>query len=256
MSAGDELRDPWGWLVAGVSGGIGWAALAAPLGPLAIPVGIGIGAAVMGTKVALGSRGGDKRAVREKPSKLPAPPKGSIQATLLARAEAAQRRIETLAETPGDDAWLQDKVGRVDDEVRDVVDQRLADLAGRVTVVDASLLSARPQVVREEYARMTAAVAAETDPALRAERQRAADAMKSQVDSIDRLVRLRETLLTRMQTAVVGLEGLGARMGELVALGDDPVAHDRSAEVLAGLTGELDTVRTGLAEAEAMSRGI
>ena len=31
MSWGDELRDPWGWLVAGVSGGLGWAVLAAPL---------------------------------------------------------------------------------------------------------------------------------------------------------------------------------------------------------------------------------
>lgn len=256
MSAGDELRDPWGWLVAGVSGGIGWAALAAPLGPLAIPVGLGIGAAVLGTKVALGVRGSENSRTRDRTAKLPTPPKGSIQATLLARAESAQRRIETLAETPGDDAWLQDKVGRVDDEVRDVVDKRLADLAGRVTVVDASLLSARPQVLREEHARMSAAADAETDPALQQERRRAAEAMQNQIDSIDRLIRLRETLLTRMQTAVVGLEGLGSRMGELVALGDDPVAHDRSAEVLGELTTELDNVRTGLAEAEALSRGL
>lgn len=256
MTARDELRDPWGWLVAAVSGGIGWAALAAPLGPLAIPVGVGIGAAVLGTKVALGSRSDSERPRREVSAKLPNPPKGSVQATLLARAESAQRRIETLAETPGDDAWLQDKVGRVDDEVRDVVDKRLADLAGRVTVVDASLMSARPQILREEFARMTAAAASETDPGLQAERQRAADAMKNQIDSIDRLIRLRETLLTRMQTAVVGLEGLGARMGELVALGDDPVAHDRSSEVLGELTDELDNVRSGLAEAEAISRGL
>ena len=103
---------------------------------------------------------------------------------------------------------------------------------------------------------MSAAADAETDPALQQERRRAAEAMQNQIDSIDRLIRLRETLLTRMQTAVVGLEGLGSRMGELVALGDDPVAHDRSAEVLGELTTELDNVRTGLAEAEALSRGL
>ena len=50
MSVRDELRDPWGWLVAGVSGGVGWAVLASTLaGPAAIAVGAGIGAAVLGT---------------------------------------------------------------------------------------------------------------------------------------------------------------------------------------------------------------
>lgn len=255
MTAGDEFKDPWGWLVAVVSGGVGWAALAAPLGPLAIPVGIGIGAAVMGTKVALGARSGgsDDRHRPARPSQLPKPPKGSPQAALLARAERAQQRIKALADNPGDE-WLDAKVGRVDDEVSEVVNQRLADLAGRVTVVDNSLQSAQPQLLRDDYNRTAAAVAAETDPGLRAERQRALDAMSGQIGSVDRLIRLRETLLTRMQTAVVGLEGLGSRMGELVALGTDPVAHDRSAEVLDELTGELDNVRSGLAEAEALSR--
>ena len=44
MSVSDELKDPWGWLIAGVSGGLGWAVLAAPLGPVAVPVGLAIGA--------------------------------------------------------------------------------------------------------------------------------------------------------------------------------------------------------------------
>jgi hypothetical protein len=255
MTASDELKDPWGWLVAAVSGGVGWAALAAPLGPLAIPVGLGIGAAVLGTKVALGSRSDDRDDRPDRASQLPKPPRGSPQAHLLARAERAQQRINALADNPGDD-WLDAKMGRVDDEVSDVVHHRLADLAGRVTVVDNSLVSAQPQLLRADYDRTAAAVAAETDPALRAERQRALDAMSSQIGSVDRLVRLRETLLTRMQTAVVGLEGLGSRMGELVALGADPVTHDRSAEVLAELTSELDTVRSGLAEAEALSRDV
>ncbi len=254
MAARDELKDPWGWLVAGVSGGLGWAVLASTaLGPLAIPVGIGIGAAVLGTKVALGARSAAPVERSDHRGQLPKPPRGSPQAALLGRAEEAQRRIKALADNPGDE-WLDSRVGRVDDEVADVVNQRLADLAGRVTVVDNSLQSARPAMLRDDYNRTAAALAAETDPALKAERQRAMDAMTSQVDSVERLVRLRETLLTRMQTAVVGLEGLGSRMGELVALGSDPVAHDRSAEVLTELTGDLDNLRSGLAEAEALSR--
>lgn len=255
MTARDELKDPWGWLVAAVAGGVGWAALASVAAPVAIPAGLVIGAAVLGTKVAIGSRSGPRPHQESRSSQLPKPPKGSPQAVLLARAGRAQERIKSLADSPADE-WLDDKVGRVDDEVSDVVDQRLTDLAGRVTVVDNSLMSAQPSVLRDEYKRTAAAVAAETDPALKVERQRALDAMSSQIDSVDRLIRLRETLLTRMQTAVVGLEGLGSRMGELVALGTDPVAHDRSSEVLAELTGELDTVRSGLAEAEALSRDL
>ena len=54
MSVSDEFKDPWGWLIAGVSGGLGWAVLAAPLGPVAVPVGLAIGAVVLGSKVAVG----------------------------------------------------------------------------------------------------------------------------------------------------------------------------------------------------------
>ena len=252
MSAGDELKDPWGWLVAGVTGGLGWAVLATALGPVAIPIGVGIGAVVLGTKVAVGSRKSHPRRESTQ-AQLPKPPRGSVQAALLARAESAQRRIRTLAETPGDD-WLTAQIGNVDDEVGVVVEDRLADLAGRVTVADNSLQSARPDALAAEYAAAQAAVAGENDPALRVERQRTVDALASQMEAVNRLVRLRDTLLARMQTAVVGLEGLSARMGELVALGSDPVAHDRSSEVLQVVTSDLDTVRDGLTEAEALSR--
>jgi hypothetical protein len=253
MAAADELRDPWGWLVAAVSGGVGWAVLAAPLGPLAIPVGIGIGAAVMGTKVALGSRGQRHDADSTKrPSQLPRPPRGSPQAALLAQAELAQRRIGSLADAPGDQ-WLSDRIGKVDDDVA-VVRDRLTELAGRVTVADGSIESARPDLLADDRARLAAAIAAETDPALKAERSHTLAALDSQIESVNRIAKLRVTLLSRMQTAVLGLEGLAARMGELVALGDDAVAHDRSAEVLSELTGDLDTVRAGLAEAEELSR--
>jgi len=253
MAAGDELKDPWGWLVAGVSGGIGWAALAAALGPVAIPVGIGIGAAVLGTKVAIGSRSSasDSSKPTKRSSQLPKPPPDSQQAGLLQQAEVAQRRIQSLSQAAGD-AWLTEKISHVDDEVA-VVRQRLSDLAGRVTVADASIAAARPDLLGDQRSRLAVTIADERDDELRAERQQTLAALDTQIDSVIRLGKLRDTLLSRMHTAVLGLEGLAARMGELVALGDDAVSMDRSAEVLAELTSDLDTVRSGLAEAEALA---
>lgn len=252
MTAREQLKDPWGWLVAGIAGGVGWAVLA-PLGAAAIPVGLAIGGAVLGTKVAIGSLTSPRHQDRPRKSQLPPPPQGSPQAYLLSRAEQAQRRIKELSETPGD-ASLLAQIGTVDDEVEGLVDERLADLAGRVTVADLSLASARPDVLQVEQSRSEAAVAAETDAATKAERQRTLAALTAQVEAVQRLGKLRQRLLSKMETAVVGLEGLAARMGELVALGTDPVAHDRSADVLDQLTTELDTVRSGLSEAEALSK--
>ncbi len=251
MSAADELRDPWGWLLAGVAGGVGWAAIAAAAGPVALPVGLGIGAAVLGTKVALGSRG---RHTPKPRGRLPEPPPGSEQYRLLNRAAAAHHRVRTLAESPADE-WVAGHIGGFDTEAQTVAD-RLAELAGRVTVVDNSLIAAQPDVLAADRARIAAEIAGESDPSLRAERELTLRAVDSQAQAVERLVRLRERLLSRMRTAVLGLEGLGARMGELVALGSDPVSHDRATEVISDLTGELETVRSGLNEAESLSQQI
>lgn len=254
MSVGDQLKDPWGWLVAAIAGGVGWAALA-PLGPAAIPVGLGIGAAVLGTKVAIGVATSPHSAKEPRRTALPRAPQGSRQEYLLARGEAAQLRITELSEAPVDESLLA-QISLMDDEVEGLVDVRLADLAGRVTVADLSLASARPDVLQVEHQRAQAAVAAETDLATKTERERTLAALTAQVEAVQRIGKLRDRLLSKMETAVVGLEGLAARMGELVALGSDPVAHDRSAEVLEQLTTELDTVRSGLTEAEALSKEI
>lgn len=251
MSASDELRDPWGWLLAGVAGGVGWAMLAAT-SPVAIPVGLGVGAAVLGTKVALGSR--SSRTKKRDPGRLPPVPPGSEQSALLNRAAAAHQRVRTLAQSPADD-WVASHIGDFDTEA-EIVTDRLAELAGRVTVVDNSLMSAQPKSLERDRDRIAHQIAQETDPSLRAEQETTLRAVDAQAEAIARLIRLRERLLSRMRTAVLGLEGLAARMGELVALGSDPVSHDRASEVVSDLTGELDTLRVGLSEAENLSRQI
>ncbi len=254
MSVSDELKDPWGWLVAGVSGGLGWAVLGAASAPAAA-AGVAIGAAVLGTKVALGALTGRRRGTRQpapaRRDALPPPPPGSPASRLLARGDAAVARIAQLADAPGD-PWLRDQVADVDDESAQAM-VSLREVAGRVTLVDQSLAGSDVARLDAETQRLTASVAAATDDRLRAETSRALDAVAAQREVGARLLTLRDTLLARMETAVLGLEGLAARMGEVVALGATSIEHDRAAELVGTLTTELETMRTGLDEARQLA---
>lgn len=253
MSVSEEFKDPWGWLVAGVSGGLGWAVLAAPLGPAAIPVGAAIGALVLGSKVAVGALRSDRQAPSKRRDRLPQAPAQSAQGQLVQRARAAAQQIHAMADRPADPG-LRSELAAVDAEA-DTVLEALHELAGRVTLVDTTLQSANPGAVAQEAARLRAVTAAETDPQMRAERQRALDAVNAQSESLTRLVRLRETLLARAQTAALDMEGLAARTGELVAMGTSAFEGDPAGQILSDLTMSLESVRTGLAEADEVSRG-
>lgn len=253
MSVSEELKDPWGWLVAGISGGLGWAVLAAPLGPAAIAVGAGIGVVVLGSKVALGAlrHAGEPESRRDR---LPEAPVRSVQGQFVRRAQTAAQQIHALADRPADPG-LRAEVGQVDQQAGSVV-EALRELGGRVTLVDQALASSNPLAVRQEAAHLAALVQAEADPQLREERQRALDAVSAQEQSLARLVKLRERLLARAQTAAVDLESLAARTGELVAVGTSAYDGDPAGQILADLTMSLESVRTGLAEAEEVSRGL
>lgn len=253
MSVSEELKDPWGWLVAGVTGGLGWAVLAAPLGPAAVPAGLAIGAVVLGSKVALGSigRSGKPQRVRDR---LPEAPERSLQGQFVARARTATRQIHELADRPADPG-LRAEVAAVDEQAGTVL-EALRELAGRVTLVDGALLAADPEQVHQERMRLESLLAAETDPQMRVERQRVLDSVSAQAESLARLGRLREKLLTRVQSAASDLEGLAARTGELVAVGTSAYDGDPAGQILADLTMSLESVRTGLAEAEEVSRGL
>jgi hypothetical protein len=169
------------------------------------------------------------------------------------RARLAAAQIHAMADRPADPG-LRSEVTQVDDEAGTVVDA-LRELAGRVTLVDGALQSANPAQVEQEAARLRALVSAETDPQLRAERERTLEAVTAQSASLARLARLRETLLARAQTAALDMEGLAARTGELVAMGTSAFEGDPARQILADLTMSLDSVREGLAEAEEVSRG-
>jgi len=255
MSLGNEAKDPWGWLLAAFSGGLTWAVMGSPAGVVA---GIGVGVAVYGTKVAAGGLMGRDRELerrsRQRGDALPSPPRNSPAAIYVQRAVAANSRMADMADRPGD-AWLRTEVGRMDDGAEDVV-RSLRDLAGRVTLADQVIAAGDGPALTADRAAIVAQLAGQPDPALTVERQRALAAVDDQLAALNRLAGVREQLLVRMQTTAVGLETLATRMGEVVTLGSAAYEHDRAGELLAQADSDLEALRTGLAEAQALTRGV
>jgi hypothetical protein len=211
---------------------------------------------VFGTKVAMASA--FRRPSRELPGSkadaLPAPPGNSAAALLVTRAEAARIRMVGLASLPGD-PWLRSEVGRMDDGVDDVV-TAMRDLAGRVTLAEQLLTSANGNQLLADRAALVTQLEQTSDPLLEQERRRALAAVDDQLTGLNRLAGLRDQLLARMQTAVIGMETIATRMGEIVTLGSVALEHDRATEVIGGASIDLESLRTGLAEAQQLAREV
>jgi hypothetical protein len=239
--------------LAAFSGGLAWAVLASA-GAVAVPVAIGIGAAVLVTKVAIGavSNRAPRAAIEQAHDRLPEAPRNSAQFALVARARRAVQRIADLSDRPSD-TWLRDETAKVVIQSRTVLDS-LVDLGGRVTVLDSSVEAANPQALAGEISRLQHSLAATTDPDVRADQNRALAALDSQSESIARLLRRRESLLAQMQAAAVGLEGLAARTGELVALGTTSYRNDEAVGIVTEMSSSLDTMREGMDEARRVLR--
>ena len=252
MSARDEFQDPWGWLVAAVSGGVGWAVLATPLGPAAIPVGIGIGAAVLGAKVGLGAA---RKQPEEQPASrdlLPQAPPDSRQADLLVRSRLAVRRIDELAGRTSD-PWMSGEVQEVLGQSSPVLDA-IEEMSGRLTVLDTSIRVAAPHALADEIAALQERMRHTSDPGVLREQEHALAALDAQADSIDRMLRRRDSALAQMLATAVGLEGLAARVGELVSLGPAHLDTQEAGRVVAGLTDSLEAVQAGVDQARKMLR--
>ena len=248
MRITEELADPWGWLVAGVSGGVGWAVLAGSA-PIGIPVVAGalIGIGVLSTKVLLGAvrpRSPVSAPVRPR---LPSPSPDGSAAALLLRARRAGSRVSDLVGSTSD-PWLRDQMAQVDVEVTRVSGS-LEDVAGRVTLLEESLERSEPLRLTDETARLATAFAQATDEQLRTATQATLAAVEQQRDVLRRLEDRRETMLRRMETTVTGMEGLAARMGEIVAMGASSLEHDDAGSRVSALTGDLEALSSGLDEA-------
>jgi hypothetical protein len=252
VSLSDELRDPWGLVAGGVSGGMAWALAAAALGGgPAIALGVGVGAVVVGVKAVTGLAVG-RGERHDRAPELPRPPRGSDQAQWLDRAEAAVKSLDDMAATT--------QAGEAGDAVRNAADEAgdtltdLAHLAGQVTAVDRALQRVDATGLDAEAERLDDAVKRAPSQEMRDEVARGAAAVRDRQDVRDRLSTARQTLLARMQAVALGLEGLEARLAEVLAMTATTGGVDTTAQQIAELSTELDGLRAGLAETEAISR--
>ena len=247
-----ELLDPWGGVVAGVAGGLAWAVV--PLGAAALPVGLGVAAVVYGVKIGAGllTRDRDRPAV-EPDLELRPPRRGSPAEQWLVRAQQADRSLADLVRSPGSAVAKQQLV-----PVREGAGEALATmrrLAGQVTAVEDATDRIQPARLAAERDRLAAAAAAASSDRVRAERQRSLDSVGEQLQVVQRLAGARDELLARMQATALTLEGLVARTAEVLAMSISG-GVDASADRLADLEADLDGLRSGLAETEAVSRRV
>ena len=252
MSALEELKDPWGLVLAGVSGGLAWALLGSAA--VALPVGVAVGAAVLGVKVVSGLVLGGRRtpAVGAGPEP-PRPPRGSAAALWLERAERAVRSLDDLAATAGTGVLA----SAVDAAVQEAADTLVAlrRLGAQASAVERAQHRVEDPGLDAEAARLAEAsrrgAASEIGPEL----TRSAAAVADRRAVRDRLRGAREVVLARMQAVALGLEGLVARLAEVLALAETTGRLEDTAGEVAGLACELEGLRQGLAETEAVSRG-
>jgi hypothetical protein len=249
-----ELLDPWGGVIAGVAGGLAWAVT--PLGAVALPVGLGVAAVVYGVKVGAGmlARTRDQPDTEPEPElQLQPPRRGSIAEQWLTRAQQADRSLADLARSPGSPA-ARDQLVPVREGAADAL-RTMRRLAGQVTAVEDAADRIQPGRLAAERDRLAAGVAAAGTDRVRAERQRSLDSVTEQLQVAQRLAGARDELLARMQATALTLEGLVARTAELLAMSVSG-GVDASADRLADLSADLDGLRSGLAEAEAVSRRV
>src|SRR5205085_2246198 len=144
------------------------------------------------------------------PPDLPSPPRGSDAERWLRRAEAAVRTLRKQSEGTGDPI-LRGQVGGVDDQAAGALAD-LARFAGQVTLIDQTASGIDTQRLRQDQNQLRRGLSGLPPGPLREERERALRAVSDQLEVGGRLREAREMLLARMQSAVLGMEGLVARM--------------------------------------------
>lgn len=242
----DELTDPWGLLVAGVAGGVAWAAA----GPIA--VGVGVGAAVYGVKVLAGALYGpsdEERNARRDLDRPSRPAYGTPAAIWLKRAEEAVRSLDGMVRHPAETAT--DVATAHAAEEADAVLDTMHRLGGQSVMVSRALVTAEADGLDQTAAQLRAAAeAAPHDESAR----RSADAVQDRIAVRDRLRKAQTALDGRLQSSALSLEGLVARIAELQATSAAAGEVDPSADDLAALTTDIEGLRMGLADVEQVAR--
>jgi hypothetical protein len=233
-----ELRDPTGPLLGAI---VGAAVLAAGIG---LPWALAAALAVMSLKIA---------SVLLLPARSDPRPKlaaGSAAETWLSRAERAvfaMRRIQPARESGLAERFAETRAGAEETLVL------IRRLAVHETAVSGLLTGIDEPRVRDEHTRLEAEQATASSVEMREEIGRALVGLRDQQAARGRLSSTDQTLIARMRTAAIGLEGLVARLSEIAVLahgGAEATAHARVAE----LADELDALRAGLTEADSLGK--
>jgi hypothetical protein len=246
MGIADELRDPWGILVVGIAGGAAWAV------GLPVAVAAGVGAAVYGVKTLAGTlvdRRGDANGAR--PRILPV--RGaSAEHRWLDRSERAARSFRELADS-APAGPLADRCRAMGAQVATTI-EAMQRLAGQVSGVADAMGRVDGERLPGEESRISGELARSHDPAVRTELGRSLESVRSQLDVRRRLEAAARMLMARMEAGALGLEGLVARLAEILALAHTATSAGAGAGQIDALVDELEGLRGGLVESEDVSR--
>jgi hypothetical protein len=125
-----------------------------------------------------------------------------------------------------------------------------------VTLIEQAASRINPGPLRRQHDSIEQALRDLPAGPLREERERAVRAVADQLAVYDRLLSAREMLLARMQSTAFGLDGLVARLSEVLALHATADSGIGVAPTITALTDDLDGLRAGLAESEELSRRV
>jgi hypothetical protein len=231
-----ELRDPAGPI------------LGLLVGAATIAAGGSVLAAVVAFFAVLVVKVGAGMALRA-PAARPRLPAGSEAAGWLVRAERAVDAIGRIG--PGGASPLAERFVQTREGARDTL-VLIHRLATHELVVSQVVAGIDPRTA-DELRRLEDERAVASTVEMKEEIGRAVEAVRDQIAARDRLISTDRTLLARMRTAALGLEGLVARLGEIAVLaqgGANATANARVSE----LADELEALRAGLTEADSLAR--
>lgn len=245
MSLAEEFKDPWSYVVGGLAGGMAFAVGIFP------PAAIGIGAAVLGAKVLTGAftGRGQRRTRRRRERRLPVITR-TPEAAWLNRAEEAAESFYDIAQSA--------REGPIAERVRtfgEQTDESIASLqrlAGQASAVRLAIARIDPRKLQYERDRLREEHDEIRDPGVRAERERSLQAVQTQLETYQRLAITLTTLLARLEAGALGLEGLVARLAEVIALSDAGGLVGGASQV-DELAMELEGLRAGLVETEGVT---
>jgi hypothetical protein len=237
LRARAEARDPAGPLLGLLVG------MAVLLATGSVPAALGSAVAVMALKIVT--------AAVLRPAEPPRPrlAPGSAAATWLERAERAVEAIGRIG--PGRESDLAERFSQTRDGARETL-ALIRRLASHELVVSQVIAGIDPRTA-EELRRLEHERADAPTLDIDEEIGRAIGSVRDQIAARERLVATDRTLIARMRSAALGLEGLVARLGEIAVLAQGGAAATANARV-DELADELDALRAGLAEADALAR--